>query len=226
MSVRTFLISAFSVLGCAASIPEAAGATRQCEALYVWETTGGSLGSSFGEFEAVGSCGSAVPNRCPKRARAAAVDCMSTQWDRRWQHHFLGGNFQPNPAQDKGPPEACVGASIKGYSLEKMCVVKRKTGQHPNSQVVCDQDAHSNNVEKSVLISTAGDLKARLEAEVCCLWRDGTHDFEDNKNIHVRLMAATASSNNGKHCESKRILAPDYKIDCDRVRQTQCKNGV
>lgn len=202
-----------------------ADVVRRCDAQYMWQTTGGSIGPiPFGGFSAKGNCGSgAVADRCRKRARAAAVQCMKTQWEKRWRHHPRKPNGKPNGAFDAGPPEACLGAAkVENYSLSASCVTERKTGQHPNRDVICDRDAHSNNIKKRIRLATAGDIKSRLEAEVCCLYKQGAYQYPDNKNVHVRLIARTKSSSGNPMCSSSDVLSSDYKINCSKVRRRYC----
>ena len=200
--------------------------TRSCNAEYQWQTTGGSIGPiPFASFTASGSCGNkAVANRCRKRARAAAVQCMKTQWDRRWTHHPITSTGAPDPGYDREPPEACSsGAKVKGYSLAKTCPTERKTGQHPDPNVVCDYDAHTNNIAESVTISAKGDIKSRLEAEVCCIYKNGAHQYSNNSKVHVRLIALTRNNDNNPNCRHKSVLSSDYKINCSKVREQLCQ---
>lgn len=39
---------------------------------------------SFGAFESRGNCGNVVPNRCRRRARGHAQDCLNKHWQDRW----------------------------------------------------------------------------------------------------------------------------------------------
>lgn len=195
---------------------------RSCNAEYQWQSTGGSIGPvPFASFTATGSCGNtSVANRCRKRARAAAVQCMKTQWDRRWPHHPITSTGAPDPNYDRQPPEACSsGAKISGYSLAIRCPTKRKTGQHPNPAVICDFDAHSSNIAESVLLAARGDIKSRLEAEVCLIYKNGAHQFSNNSKVHVKLIARTRNGSNNRHCRHTSVLSTDYKIDCNRVRE-------
>jgi len=203
-----------------------ADVVRRCDADFLWQTTGGSIGPiPFGEFTARGNCGSkTVANRCRKRARAAAVQCMRTQWEKRWKHHPRKPNGEINTAYDAGPPEACLNAAkVEGYDLSIDCPTMRITGQHPNRDVICDLDAHPNNIAESVKLASSGDIKSRLEAEVCCLYKLGAHQFSNNEEVHIRLIARTKSSSGNKNCKNNEVLSSNYKINCTEVREQYCR---
>lgn len=189
------------VLGATMLTDAALAITRSCDAIYRWETTGGSVKGSFGKFSASGSCGSTVPNRCRKRAREAAVRCMGTQWETRWQRKV---------------PELCLNAShVNNYDLRLKCIVV--SGEHK-----CRFFLSDNNIPHTIeTIVGRGDIKARLEAEVCCRLDNGNHAFPNVHNVHVRLRGQTSGQNS--NCSSSTTYTNDYKIDCAKVRDTICR---
>jgi hypothetical protein len=205
----------------------ASAETRRCNASLGWETTGGSLRGAIDSFKGVGECGSpAVANRCRTRAREAVERCVQTQWERRWEHHPINSDGTPSPGFDRSPPEACLlAANIEGYSLKKDCWTERKDGA--NARNIChNAQAHSSNIreEDIITVSTGGDIKSALETEVCCFFENGTHEFSNNEEVHVRLIAQASSGNDPqKKCNMRRVLSDDYKINCTRVRQSVCR---
>lgn len=200
--------------------------TRRCDASYAWQTTGGSIGPvPFGSFKAKGNCSFFEnANKCRKRAKASVLRCSRTNWETRWEYHPLNSDGSSDGAYNQGKPEACTNASrVENYDLTRRCVTERKTGQHPNPNVVCDTDAHTNNIKKSVKVSNDGDIKSRLEAEVCCFYQDGAYNFSNNQKVHVRLLIKAWSNNdNNKHCKVNETLSPDYKINCTNIRERLC----
>lgn len=53
--------------------------TRSCESSYIIDYNGDK--TSFGTFKATRGCGGLVPNRCRRRARDAAHECMQKHWE-------------------------------------------------------------------------------------------------------------------------------------------------
>ena len=183
------------------ALPAHAGTTRSCDAHYQWETTGGTFGGVFERFTGRGSCGNSVPNRCRKRARDAAMGCMSTHWDIRWE---------------KRRPEACLNAAgVYGYDLG----IDACTSTPPDSPMPKTCLSPKNEVPQ-------GDLKKRLEVEVCCAFGAPIHPEQETlrnaKNVHVRLKAVTKGKN--KHCNGTKTLVNDYVIkDCSAIWNGICK---
>jgi hypothetical protein len=59
---------------------------------------------SFGAFESRGGCGNVVPNRCRRRARGHAQECMSQHWQDRWERER---------------PAVCSNShGVEGYSID------------------------------------------------------------------------------------------------------------
>lgn len=197
----------------------ASAATRHCDATYLWETTGGSLGPvPFGEFRARGGCGNNVPNRCRIRARQAAESCIKTQWERRWEHHPIHSDGTQDVGFDRNSPEACTqGNNVLDYDLTTVCATERKDGLNANR--VCHSEAHPSNIAERKTVATKGDIKSALETEVCCKFRDGLHEFKNERDVHVRLLARISGN---KNCPKNLALSSDYKINCKRVRETIC----
>ena len=73
------------------------------------------------------------------------------------------------------------------------------------------------------VIARKGDIKTRLEAEVCCAYKGGNHNFATNGNsnqkVHVRLSYRSWGDN---RCNRTETLSSDDKIDCQSFRQTYC----
>lgn len=66
-------------------VPANADITRHCRAHYAVSFPGGGVATfPIPDFEASGSCGSNVPNRCRERASGRAHTCMQKHWDTRW----------------------------------------------------------------------------------------------------------------------------------------------
>ncbi|MEM7065891.1 MAG: hypothetical protein AAF572_22345 [Cyanobacteria bacterium P01_B01_bin.77] len=193
------------------SVAPASAAVRRCDATYEWQTTGGSIGPiRFGEFTAKGECGSTVPNRCRERARSAAKNCMEDHWSKR-------GLSSP-------VSRACLSSSnIEDYDLKTVCVKER--GAHPRD--ICFYSIDSRVAAPPLTLASKWDIKAALQAEVCCIYNQGQNkgqnQFSDNKNVHVRLSGRTFSSSGNKSCRSNQVLASDYTIDCTKVRKNICK---
>lgn len=166
--------------------------TRSCDARYEWETTGGTFGGTFGQFTGKGGCGSSVPNRCRERARDAAMSCMTTHRDIRWERRT---------------PEACLqAAGVYGYGLGLPPCISTADRQ-------CMSPRHA---------VPEGDLKTRLEVEVCCAFgRPSQYRMRCEKNVHVRLRAVVTGGDNS--CSKTRELFDDYVIaDCGAVWKTIC----
>ncbi|MDJ0592296.1 MAG: hypothetical protein QNJ72_20270 [Pleurocapsa sp. MO_226.B13] len=195
----------------------ASAAVRRCDATYEWQTTGGTIGpKSFGKFTAKGECGSTAPNNCRDRAREAAQRCIGTQWERRWQHY----EFNPD-GFDSNAPEACLeAANIEDYDLTTKCD-KRKDNFDPKA--ICHKNVNKSNAIP-VTVARKGDIKAALEARVCCIFEEGKYQFPNNEDVHVRLSAHTWSNSGNKRCRSNQDLSSDYKIDCTRVRKSVCQS--
>lgn len=169
----------------------AANTTRSCDGFYQWETTGGSFGGTFGKFAGKGGCGTTVPNRCRERARDAAMACMATHWHIRWERRV---------------PEACLNAAgAYGYNLGMQPCITTSTNQ-------CLSPRHE---------VPAGDLKKRLEVEVCCAFGKPSHfKLRCEKNVHVRLKAVVTG---GDRCGKTRELFGDYVIaDCGAIWKDIC----
>ncbi len=63
-------------------------------------------GYTFGDYSAVGSCGSAVKNRCRERARDKLRACYKDHWNTRW---------------DRKTPESCTQAKgVKRYAMDDL----------------------------------------------------------------------------------------------------------
>ena len=183
-------------------------ASRHCKGVYAWETTGGSIKGSFAQFEGRGTCGSAVPNRCRERARNAIGKCARVHWEKRW---------------DREVPEACIytgtNSTVKGYGLTLRC--ERLASAQKSACYVqgISQPSGSNAQTVMETIARKGDIKTRLEAEVCCAYKGGNHDFQNNRKVHVRLSYRSSGDN---RCNRTETLSSDYKIDCQSFRQTYC----
>lgn len=198
----------------------ASAVERRCDATYEWQTTGGTIGPiRFGEFTARGECGTTVPNRCRIRAREAAQRCIGTQWERRWQHHRFNPDGTLNVAFDPNPPEACLeAANIENYDLTTIC-----TKPLHNRQDICFEVLDTSLNPQNIPLNSRGDIKTALEAEVCCKYEQGQRQFPDNENVRVRLSARTSSSSGNENCRGNQNLSSDYKIDCNRVRESVCR---
>lgn len=165
--------------------------TRSCDGFYQWETTGGSFGGTFGKFTGKGGCGQTVPNRCRERARDAAMNCMTTHRDIRWERRT---------------PEACLNAAgVYGYDVG----IKPCTSTSANQCMSPKQGVPS------------GDLKTRLEVEVCCAFgRTSQFRLRCEKNVHVRVTAVVTG---GDRCGKTRELFDDYVIeDCSAIWKNVC----
>ena len=188
----------------------AEAASRHCKAAYVWETTGGSISGSFSPFEGRGTCGSAVPNRCRERARDAISRCARVHWDKRW---------------DRDVPEACVNtgtnSTVKNYSTRLTC--QRAATSQPSQCYVqgITQPSGSNVSILTEVIAKNGDIKTRLEGEVCCAYKGGNHKFQNNRKIHVRLKYRSWGDN---RCSRTETLSNDYEINCQSFRQKYCRH--
>jgi hypothetical protein len=166
--------------------------TRSCDAYYQWETTGGSFSGTFGQFTGKGGCGATVPNRCRERARDAAMNCMTTHRDIRWERRT---------------PEACLNAAgVYGYD-----VGIRPCTSTSNNQCMSPK--------KGV---PSGDLKTRLEVEVCCAFgRASQYRLRCEKNVHVRVKAVVTGGE--ASCGKTRELFDDYVIeDCSAIWKNIC----
>lgn len=174
---------------------------QQYEGAYLWQTTGGSIGPiAFGDFTARESCGAATASSCRERARESAARCMRTQWENRWIHHPRKPNGKPNRFYKNSPPRACLNASqVSGYDLSK--------------------------TKFGTKLASAGDIKSRLEAEVCCLYGNGAYQYKNNERVHVRLIAHTKSSGGNSNSQTKEVLSPDYKVNCAQFREQHCRIG-
>ena len=186
----------------------AEAATRHCKGVYAWETTGGSLKGSFAQFEGRGTCGNAVPNRCRERARNAIAKCARVHWEKRW---------------DREVPEACIytgtNSTVKGYGLTLRCE-RLASGQKSACYVQGISQPSGSNVQTVMeVIAKKGDIKTRLEAEVCCAYKGGNHRFQNNRNVHVRLSYRSSGDN---RCNRTETLSSDYEINCKSFRQKYC----
>ncbi|WP_135501105.1 hypothetical protein [Roseovarius aestuariivivens] len=202
--------------------PPAFAESRHCDAGYLWETTGGTFGGWLDGFSARGSCPAINPNKCRTQAKSRAVRCMRTQWENRWSHHPFNRDGTQDDGYTRDAPEACLAAAeIKGYDLTRTCVQERKDGHDPAA--ICHDGVHPTNVKKQKVVATRGDVKSALETQVCCFFREGKYQFQNNASVHVRLVAITNSGNDPqKKCSSRRTLTDDYVIDCNRVRAQVC----
>ncbi len=185
-------------------------AERHCDAVYVWETTGGSRSGSFAAFKGKGKCGDSVPNRCRIRARNAVNQCIQVHWNKRWERTL---------------PEACIQTSsdstVVGYDLTLKCerlASSRKEECFVNGIVQNQSPPLATKVET---IASRGDIKARLEGEVCCAFNNGNHKFSNLRDVHVSLKYRTRGNN---HCPGSGVLSHDYKIDCHNVRKKFCRH--
>jgi hypothetical protein len=183
-------------------------ATRHCDANYVWETTGGSIQGSFGAFKGKGECGKNVPNRCRIRARNAIERCAQVHWEKRW---------------DREIPEACIqnnsDSTVVGYNLALKC------SYYPGRENEgCWVDPLDNSLPTLPrTISSSGDIKQRLEGEVCCVYKNGNHQYKDNSNVEVRLSFRSRGDN---HCGGGgQLSSSSYKIDCKQFREQYCPQG-
>lgn len=171
----------------------AANITRSCDAKYFWQTTGGTFSGTFSDFTGKGGCGRTVPNRCRERARDAAMDCMTTHWAIRWERRR---------------PEACLNAQgVYDYNVGL-----------PGCTTTATNTCHSpkNPIER-------GDIKTRLEVEVCCAFGKPVsfQRLRDLEDVHVRVRAETRG--NDEACSKTRTLVSDYVIrDCREVWDTYC----
>lgn len=220
MLIRTIVL--LSSLGMLLSASLLAGEVRRCDAKYEWQTTGGAIGPiPFGEFTAKGNCGSkSVANRCRKRAKAAAFQCINTQWEKRWRHHPRKPDGTANSAYDPQPPEACLeAADIEDYDLTTRC--KKRRDNH-DSNAICHGHTGAAPVDRPI-VAAQGDIKSALETRVCCLYREGKYQFQNEEAVHVRLSARTSSGSGNKHCRSNEVLSSDYAINCKKVREQYCR---
>lgn len=170
--------------------------TRSCDARYNWETTGGTFGGSFTHFTGKGGCGSTVPNRCRERARDAAMNCMNTHRDIRWERR---------------DPEACLNAAgVYDYNVGMAPCTSTATNQCLSpKQGVPD-----------------GDLKTRLEVEVCCAFGKPAsfRMLRCEQNVHVRVTAIVTGGDS--HCSKTRELFDDYVIeDCSAIWKNICRQS-
>jgi hypothetical protein len=97
---------------------DAVAIERTCQAKWelIRQDTGGVHAMEV--FEAKGTCGSTVPNRCRKRARAGAQECMKTHWAQRWT---------PQDGPWTRPGVCTSGNKIFGYHVGNIkCRVERK----------------------------------------------------------------------------------------------------
>jgi hypothetical protein len=173
--------------------PALANITRSCDAYYFWQTTGGTYSGTFATFTGKGGCGRTVANRCRERARDAAMACMATHWDIRWERRR---------------PEACLNAQgVYGYNIGLPGCTSTATN-------TCQSPKHP--VKR-------GDIKTRLEVAACCAFDrpNNYKKLRCLKNVHVRLQAVTKGGN--KYCSKTRTLVGDYLIrDCRKVWDTYC----
>lgn len=186
------LVSSEPGIAGAFALPAYQNITRSCDAFYQWETTGGSFGGTFGQFTGKGGCGRTVPNRCRERARDAAMNCMTTHRDIRWERRT---------------PEACLNAAgVYGYDVG----IKPCTTTSSNQCI---------SPKKGV---PSGDLKTRLEVEVCCAFgRSSQYRLRCEKNVHVRVKAVVTG---GDVCGKTRELFSDYVIeDCSAIWKNICR---
>ena len=195
---------ALAILALFFSTLSADALTRRCEGLYRWETTGGSIGGSFTFFTSLGTCGDAVPNRCRIRARQAAERCIRTHWETRW---------------DRRTPEACLNAAgISNYDTSLSCYVR--TDGVGREGCLFDRPGAAPIQNPSPVIVRSGDLKGLLEAQVCCAYRNGEHQFPNPGDVRVRLSYETKGQTD--HCQASGVLSNDYGIDCAKVRREVC----
>ncbi len=180
-------------------------AERHCDARYTWETTGGSHKGTFARFQGRGLCGDSAPNRCRKRARAAIESCARVHWEKRW---------------DRTVPEACVfrntDSTVKNYDLTKRCA-RYGWQESPACWAFLDNGSETNVVTD--VMATKGDLKASLEAEVCCVYKNGNHKFDNNRKVHVR---AGWTITGDKFCPGGGNFSNDYVINCQAFRSAHC----
>jgi len=186
---------AFSLI---TSINIASAKTRHCNANYIWETTGGNVGPvSFEGFSARGHC-DVNANECRKKARASILRCARANWELRWEYHPINSDGSSDSSYNREIPDACLNSShVEGYNLTQEI--------------------------EGTTVSENGDIKSRLEAEVCCIYRDGTREYSNNDAVHVRLLIQAWTGNfDNKHCKAREVLSSNYKINCDRVRAKFC----
>ena len=89
-------------------------------------------GYVFGDYSAVGSCGSTVKNRCRERARNKLRACYKDHWNTRW---------------DRTRPESCTQAKgVKRYAMQDLKMEMEKS-------ICCDPD---NKGRKSALVDLYG----------------------------------------------------------------------
>jgi hypothetical protein len=207
------ILKSFKLLiaGCLVAIgiaPNAQALERHCDAVYTWETTGGSAKGTFGNFNGQGECGNVtVANRCRIRARSAIETCVATHWAKRG---------------DAEVPESCIENSsdrtVIGYDMSLRCTWK--VGDPPSACWVV-RTLQPNVAYKNRLIASKGDIKAKLEGEVCCAYQNGNHTFSNNSSVLVRLSYRTSGDNN---CSGGGTLSDSYKINCTAVRQNFCRH--
>lgn len=101
-------------------------------------------------------------------------------------------------------PEACLGAQgVHGYNI----------GLKECHDIYCDSP--SQNITK-------GDIKARLEVEVCCAFgaSNKQKEMRCKKDVHVHLNAVVSGD---KKCDANSRLQSDYVIsDCGAVWDKYC----
>ncbi len=198
-----------SMVGLIASLAApVTAAERNCDARYTWETTGGSLKGTFARFNGRGLCGGSVPNRCRKRAHDAINTCARVHWEKRW---------------DRTVPEACVftnsDSTVENYDLSKRC--SHYTWQRPQECAWFVDNTEGEPLIHEVM-AKKGDIKASLEADVCCVHDNGNFRFSNNRAVHVRA-GWTISGDN--HCPGSGKFTDDYVINCKAFRQAHCAHG-
>ncbi len=190
---RLVQVAAVLTLAFVLSSPAASDIKRHCEAWYSWtafpskQKQRAIASGSFGKFRTGGRCGNSVPNRCRERAKSKAHRCMQIQWQTRLERR---------------QPEACYpGNDVEGYSLRlpKIC-----------------PDPKGGLFQTATVEIKPGDVKTRLEYEVCC-WRPTT---ASRGQVVVDLYAR---SEGRRKCGRKDLLQGSYVIpDCEAVRRNLC----
>ena len=122
---RLLSYTLFSVIFLFQSSAYADNITRSCTAKYVLhiksasERYGGPIAQpEMFSFTAKGGCGKSVPNRCRKRARAAALVCME---------FHLNNDYQTMYGNNKAPYYCSKYKRIYGYNIEQLSTKIRQT---------------------------------------------------------------------------------------------------
>ena len=126
-TTRAMLISMGAAVLILAPATTSLAKTLTCDAKWEIRTkrSGQTKKRTVRSFKAKGQCGATVPNRCRKRAKALAQDCMYIHWKTR---------------HDRKTPQKCYSANISGYCVkdikcmaEKMACRNRTKPDDPGS---------------------------------------------------------------------------------------------